>query len=85
MERSKFAVYPSVEEVWSWTTRAPIQDTRVVILGKQRYIVGIRVVNKVRLGYIQNTRLVILIEPGITLGHKGRHPWRGCDTYKAQR
>jgi uracil-DNA glycosylase len=33
-ERSKFAVYPSVEEVWSWTTRAPIQDTRVVILGK---------------------------------------------------
>jgi uracil-DNA glycosylase len=34
VERSKFAVYPSMEEVWSWTTRAPIQDTRVVILGK---------------------------------------------------
>jgi uracil-DNA glycosylase len=34
VERSKFAVFPSVEEVWSWTTRAPIQDTRVVILGK---------------------------------------------------
>jgi uracil-DNA glycosylase len=46
VERSKFAVYPSVEEVWSWTTRAPIQDTRVVILGKAwgDTVVGIRVV-----------------------------------------
>jgi hypothetical protein len=35
-ERKKFAVYPSEEEVWSWTTRTPIQDTKVVILGKCR-------------------------------------------------
>jgi hypothetical protein len=32
-ERRQHTVYPSQEEVWSWTTRTPIHDTRVVILG----------------------------------------------------
>jgi uracil DNA glycosylase len=61
-ERSKFAVYPSVEEVWSWTTRAPIQDTRVVILGKawRDTVVGIGV--------------VILCEAGIHTIHQVSYP-----------
>ena len=33
-ERRKFTVYPSEDALWSWTTRTPIQDTRVVILGE---------------------------------------------------
>jgi uracil DNA glycosylase len=62
VERSKFAVYPSVEEVWSWTTRAPIQDTRVVILGKawRDAVVVIRV--------------VIPGEAGIHTKHQISHP-----------
>jgi hypothetical protein len=59
VERSKFAVYPSVEEVWSWTTRAPIQDTRVVILGKAWK------------DTVVNIRVVILVEPGIQTGTLG--------------
>ena len=37
-ERSRYTVYPGVDEVWSWTTRTPIQETRVVILGRSSFI-----------------------------------------------
>lgn len=37
-ERSRGTVFPSSEEVWSWTTRTSIQDVRVVILGNPPYI-----------------------------------------------
>ena len=37
-ERRKGTVFPDADEVWSWTTRTPIQDVKVVILGKKNYI-----------------------------------------------
>ena len=37
-ERSRYTVYPGVDEVWSWTTRTPIQETRVVILGRSSFM-----------------------------------------------
>ena len=33
-ERSTGTIFPSFEEVWSWTTRTDIRETRVVILGQ---------------------------------------------------
>jgi len=36
-ERESHTVFPSREEVWSWTTRTEIQDTKVVILGQDPY------------------------------------------------
>ena len=34
-ERRRSTVFPSSEDVWSWTTRTSIQDIRVVILGRR--------------------------------------------------
>lgn len=36
-ERRKSTVFPDADEVWSWTTRTPIQDIKVVILGQDPY------------------------------------------------
>jgi len=36
-ERGRATVFPTREEVWSWTTRTPIHDVRVVILGQDPY------------------------------------------------
>lgn len=36
-EREAMTVFPSAEDVWSWTTRTNISDTRVVILGQDPY------------------------------------------------
>ena len=33
-ERSTGTIFPSFEEVWAWTTRTNIKETRVVILGQ---------------------------------------------------
>ena len=33
-ERAMFPVLPRSEEVWSWTTKFPIQEVKVVILGQ---------------------------------------------------
>ena len=33
-ERSTATIFPSFEEVWAWTTRTDIRETRVVILGQ---------------------------------------------------
>ena len=33
-ERSTGTIFPSFEEVWAWTTRTNIRETRVVILGQ---------------------------------------------------
>ena len=35
-ERSTGTIFPSFEEVWAWTTRTKIKETRVVILGQVR-------------------------------------------------
>jgi len=37
LERQKYTVFPSPGEVWSWTTRTPIRDIKVVILGQDPY------------------------------------------------
>ena len=34
LERNRNTVFPSSEDVWSWTSRTRIQDIRVVILGR---------------------------------------------------
>jgi hypothetical protein len=34
-ERAVRTVHPSMEQVWAWTTKTDIKDTKVVILGKQ--------------------------------------------------
>lgn len=34
-QRGRGTVFPSREDVWSWTTRTSIQDIRVVILGRR--------------------------------------------------
>ena len=36
-ERSTATVFPSFDEVWAWTTKTNIRDTRVVILGQDPY------------------------------------------------
>jgi len=36
-ERQTKTVFPAQEEVWSWTTRTDIKNTRVVILGQDPY------------------------------------------------
>lgn len=36
-ERASQTIYPSPEEVWSWTTKTDIKDTKVVILGQDPY------------------------------------------------
>jgi len=36
-ERKKGEVFPSHEDLWTWTTRTDIKDTRVVILGQDPY------------------------------------------------
>ena len=33
-ERSTATIFPSLDEVWAWTTRTDIRETRVVILGQ---------------------------------------------------
>ena len=33
-ERSTATIFPSFDEVWAWTTRTDIRETRVVILGQ---------------------------------------------------
>lgn len=36
-ERESHTIFPSPEEVWSWTTKNDIKDTKVVILGQDPY------------------------------------------------
>ena len=36
-ERAMGSVLPSAEEVWTWTTRTPIREVKVVILGQDPY------------------------------------------------
>lgn len=36
-ERVSHTIFPSPEEVWSWTTKNDIKDTKVVILGQDPY------------------------------------------------
>jgi len=36
-ERKEHTVFPEQEEVWEWTTRTDISDTKVVILGQDPY------------------------------------------------
>jgi len=36
-ERESHTIFPSAEEVWSWTTKNDIKDTKVVILGQDPY------------------------------------------------
>ena len=33
-ERATATIFPSFEEVWAWTSRTNIKDTKVVILGQ---------------------------------------------------
>ncbi|KAJ1524847.1 hypothetical protein ONE63_009715 [Megalurothrips usitatus] len=36
-ERQKGTVYPPADQVWTWTTKVPIKDVKVVILGQDPY------------------------------------------------
>lgn len=36
-ERESHTIFPSADEVWSWTTKNDIKDTKVVILGQDPY------------------------------------------------